>query len=70
MRSERSDPSADLVLVLLMEIIRLPEAAPGGPLGALLKVIADQAAAIGQDIDELYKDMVIESADDWVVPSD
>src|SRR5690348_16998633 len=38
------------------------------PLLALLRVIAEQAANLRQDLDSLWDDFFIETCDDWVVP--
>ena len=40
----------------------------GQPLLALLTVIAEQVANVRQDLDALWDDFFIETADDWVVP--
>jgi len=39
-----------------------------GPLKALLALIADEAVAIEENIDQLYDDMFIETCNEWVVP--
>ena len=39
-----------------------------GPLKALLTVIAEQAAVLGEDLDQLYDDLFIETCANWVVP--
>ena len=39
-----------------------------GPLRALLAVLAEQIAAVEEDLDQLYEDQFIESCADWVVP--
>ncbi|MGO9218307.1 MAG: hypothetical protein ACLP5E_11170 [Streptosporangiaceae bacterium] len=44
------------------------DAEAGGPLQALLGVIADQAAALESDIAQLYDDWFIETCQDWLVP--
>ncbi len=40
----------------------------GGPLFALLGVIAEQAGVVEQDIAQLYENWFIETCEDWVVP--
>jgi hypothetical protein len=39
-----------------------------GPLKALLTVIAEQAAVLEEDLDQLYNDLFIETCANWVVP--
>jgi hypothetical protein len=39
-----------------------------GPLKALLSVIAEQAAVLEEDLDQLYDDQFIETCAEWVVP--
>ena len=43
-------------------------ATQGEPLRALLEVIAEQAAVVEEDIDQLYDDLFIETCAEWVVP--
>jgi hypothetical protein len=40
----------------------------GGPLHALLSIVAEQAAVLEDNLDQLYDDLFIETCDDWVVP--
>ena len=40
----------------------------GGPLFALLGVIAEQVDVVEQDLDQLYENWFIETCEDWVVP--
>ena len=40
----------------------------GGPLKALLSVIAEQVAVLEEDLDQLYDDQFIETCAEWVVP--
>lgn len=47
---------------------RVRDAQEGEPLKALLEVIADQAAALEENLDQLYDDQFIETCADWVVP--
>ena len=44
------------------------EGAEGGPLKALLSVIAEQIAVIEENMDQLYDDQFIETAAEWAVP--
>jgi hypothetical protein len=46
---------------------RVYDAEQGRPLEALLRVIAEQAATIRQDLDTLWDSFFIETCDDWVV---
>ena len=39
-----------------------------GPLKALLSVIAEQAAVLAEDLEQLYDDQFIETCAEWVVP--
>ncbi|MBP6237646.1 MAG: hypothetical protein KA536_15960 [Saprospiraceae bacterium] len=39
-----------------------------GPIKALLKIIADEALVMEENLDQLYDDMFIETCADWVVP--
>ncbi|HEY1266207.1 MAG TPA: hypothetical protein VGH16_03060, partial [Candidatus Binatia bacterium] len=40
----------------------------GGPLKALLSIIAEQAAVLEENLDQLYDDLFIETCAEWVVP--
>jgi hypothetical protein len=53
---------------LLPAVYRLRDEEQGRPLKALLSVIAEQAAAIEEDLEQLYDDQFIETCADWVVP--
>ena len=62
---------ADRLLELLPTIYRVRDAEDGatkGVLRALLAVIADQVAVLEEDIDQLYDDLFVETAADWVAP--
>src|SRR4030095_4808406 len=39
-----------------------------GPLNALLSLIAEQAAVLEDNLDQLYDDLFIETCAEWVVP--
>jgi len=56
------------LLDLLPALYRLRDAEQGGPLRALLSVLADQNAVLEEDLDRLYDDQFIETCADWVVP--
>jgi hypothetical protein len=53
---------------LLPAIYRVRDAEQGDPLKALLAVIADEAGALEENLDQLYDDQFIETCADWVVP--
>ncbi len=59
---------ADQIYALLPAIHRTRDAAAGGPLQALIGVIAEQVGVIEQDLANLYADQFIETCAPWVVP--
>jgi len=59
---------ADHLYNLLPSIYRLRDAERGYPLQALLRVIAEQAGILEDDIAQLYENWFIETCEDWVVP--
>jgi hypothetical protein len=58
----------DHLYELLPTVYRLRDAERGYPLQALMRVIAEQAQVVEQDIARLYENWFIETCDDWVVP--
>ena len=58
----------DFLFDLIPAIYRLRDAGQGSPLQALLRVIAEQAGVVEQDIAKLYENWFIETCDDWAVP--
>ncbi|SBT95368.1 hypothetical protein GA0115233_11326 [Streptomyces sp. DI166] len=58
----------DELYALLPTVIRRRDAEEGGPLRALLTVVAEQVAVLQEDIERLYDNWFIETCDDWVVP--
>lgn len=58
----------DELYALLPAVHRRRDAEHGGPLRALLTVVAEQAAVVQEDIERLYDNWFIETCDDWVVP--
>jgi len=58
----------DFLYDLVPTVYRLRDADQGWPLRGLLRVIAEQAGVIEQDIGQLYENWFIETCDDWVVP--
>ncbi len=59
---------ADRLYALLPAVYRSRDAEQGGPLRALLAVIAEQAVVLEQDLEQLYDDYFIETCADWVAP--
>lgn len=53
---------------LLPAIYRLRDSEQGGPLEALVSVIAAQAALLEDNLEQLYDDQFIETCADWVIP--
>lgn len=59
---------AESLYALLPAIYRLRDTAQGGVLKELLTVVAEQLAAIEEDIDQLYDNLFIETCAPWTVP--
>lgn len=59
---------AEYLLARLPAFYRERDAELGGPLQALLEVIAEQGALLEADIEQLYDNWFIETCDDWLVP--
>ena len=59
---------ADTLYSLLPAIHRIRDAEQGGPLRALIGVLAGELAAMEEDIEQLYDDQFIETCAEWVVP--
>jgi len=59
---------ADQLYALLPAIYRTRDAENGGPLQALLAVIAGQAGILEENIQQLYDDQFIETCAPWVIP--
>jgi hypothetical protein len=49
-------------------LLELEEKRQRGPLKALLSIIAEQAAVLEENLDQLYDDLFIETCAEWVVP--
>jgi hypothetical protein len=60
--------TADEMYELLPAVYRQRDAEVGGPLRALLAIIAKQAQVVENDITGLYNNWFIETCDPWVVP--
>lgn len=59
---------AEFLLARLPAFYRERDAELGGPLRALLEVIAEQGALLEEDIARLYDNWFIETCDDWLIP--
>jgi hypothetical protein len=59
---------ANEIYALLPAIHRTRDAAAGGPLQALIGVIAEQVGTLQQDLTDLYADQFIETCAPWVIP--
>lgn len=65
--SEFIDNTADRLYNLLPQIHRIRDIEQGNPLKALLNIIGEQVNLLEEDIDRLYENSFIESAEDWAV---
>jgi hypothetical protein len=63
-----SGPDVGRLLATLPRHVRQVDAESGGPLSALLAVIAEQIAIVQDSVEQLYDDWFIETCADWVVP--
>ncbi len=68
MTTPTSDPRIDRLYKLLPAVHRMRDADQKYPLQAFLRVIAEQANVVEDDIQQLYENWFIETAEDWVVP--
>jgi hypothetical protein len=53
---------------LLPAIVRIRDHEQGGPLAALLEVLADQIGVVEDDLAQLYADQFVETAAPWALP--
>jgi hypothetical protein len=60
--------TAERLYALLPAVYRIRDVEQGGPLRDLLALVAQQFAALEEDIEQLYDDQFIETCADWVVP--
>ncbi len=60
--------TADRLYDLLPALYRLRDAEQGEPLRALIGALAQQFAALEENIEQLYDDQFIETCADWVAP--
>lgn len=58
----------DSLYALLPALHRIRDEAQGGPLRALLAVVAEQGVVVENDIERLLDNWFIETCDEWVVP--
>lgn len=62
------NPEADKLYNLLPALYRIRDAEQGYSLQALCGVIAEEIAALRENLDQLYDDQFIETCADWVAP--
>jgi hypothetical protein len=60
--------TADRLYSLLPAVYRLRDAEQGEPLRALVGLLAQEFAALEENLDQLYDDQFIETCADWVAP--
>ena len=58
----------ETLYALLPSVYRNRDADAGGPLLALVQVVAEQLALLEDNLAQLYDDQFIETCSDWVVP--
>lgn len=58
----------DRLFELLPAHVRAADSGEGGPLRALMALMAEELELVESDVDGLYLDWFIETCDDWVVP--
>src|SRR5688572_23012536 len=63
-----SDEATNPLFDLLPAVHRARDDEQGGPLRALLDVVAETVAVLEEDLAQLYDDQFIETCADWVVP--
>ncbi len=62
------NPEAERLYNLLPALYRIRDVQEGEPLRALCAVFAEDIAALGENLDQLYDDQFIETCTDWVAP--
>src|SRR4029077_14294159 len=62
------DPRLERLYQLLPAVYRMRDTEQKYPLQTLLRVIAEQVNVVEDDIQQLYEDWFIETAEDWAVP--
>jgi hypothetical protein len=68
MSTTDTDPRLNRLYQLLPAVYRQRDADQKYPLQALLRVIAEQVNVVEDDMQQLYENWFIETAEDWVVP--
>ncbi len=68
MKTTTPDPRIDRLYQLLPAVYRMRDADQNHALQALLRVMAEQVNVVEDDVQQLYEDWFIETAEDWVVP--
>src|SRR3954467_7222603 len=68
MSATDSDSHFDRLYQLLPAVYRQRDADQKYPLQALLRVIAEQVNIVEDDMQQLYENWFIETAEDWVLP--
>ena len=58
----------DRLYQLLPAVYRMRDAEQGYPLQALLAVVAEQVEVVEDDIEQLYANWFVETAEEWAVP--
>ncbi|MBB4842910.1 hypothetical protein HNP55_001425 [Paucibacter oligotrophus] len=61
-------PTAERLYQLLPAVHRIRDAQQGGPLQALIAVLAREIEVLEEDLDQLLDDQFIETCADWVAP--
>jgi hypothetical protein len=62
------NPEAEKLYNLLPALYRIRDAEQGFPLQALCAVLAEEIAALRENLDQLYDDQFIETCAEWVAP--
>src|SRR6185503_17401247 len=65
---DMSTLTADRLYALLPAVHRIRDAEQGEPLRALIELLAQQFAALEENVEQLYDDQFIETCADWVAP--
>ena len=63
-----TDARIDRLYQLLPALHRIRDAEQGFPLQALLRIVAEQANVVEDNITQLYENWFLETAEDWAVP--
>ncbi len=62
------NPEADKLYQLLPALYRIRDSEQGVPLRALCEILAEDIAALRENLDQLYDDQFIETCADWAAP--